>query len=117
MIDIENVSYQYSSAEKENLVDFTLHVEKGECVVLTGESGCGKTCVTRLVNALIPHFYEGELKGSIRIDGINTTDIQPHDHQIRLDQFFKTPGASFLAWTQTVKLFSGWKTRGFPTDR
>ena len=88
MIDIENVSYQYSSAEKENLVDFTLHVEKGECVVLTGDSGCGKTCVT--------HFYEGELKGSIRIDGINTTDIQPHDHQIRLDQFFKIPGASFL---------------------
>ena len=75
MINIEHVSYQYSGSEKENLIDFTLHVRKGECVVLTGESGCGKTCVTRLVNTLIPHFYEGELKGNIRINGVDTATI------------------------------------------
>ena len=61
MIEIDHVSFQYSGAEKENLQDFTLQISKGECVVLTGESGCGKTCVTRLINTLIPHFYEGEL--------------------------------------------------------
>ena len=60
MIDIDHVSFQYSGAEQENLQDFNLQIKKGECVVLTGESGCGKTCVTRLINTLIPHFYEGE---------------------------------------------------------
>ena len=45
MIDIDHVSFQYSGAERENLQDFNLQIEKGECVVLTGESGCGKTCV------------------------------------------------------------------------
>ena len=56
MIDIDHVSFQYSGAERENLQDFNLQIEKGECVVLTGESGCGKTCVTRLINTIIPHF-------------------------------------------------------------
>lgn len=46
MIDIDHVSFQYSGAEQENLQDFNLQIKKGECVVLTGESGCGKTCVT-----------------------------------------------------------------------
>lgn len=63
MIDIDHVSFQYSGAEQENLQDFNLQIKKGECVVLTGESGCGKTCVTRLINTLIPHFYEGEMSG------------------------------------------------------
>ena len=64
MIDIDHVSFQYSGAERENLQNFNLQIEKGECVVLTGESGCGKTCVTRLINTLIPHFYEGEMSGT-----------------------------------------------------
>ena len=68
MIDIDHVSFQYSGAEQENLQDFNLQIKKGECVVLTGESGCGKTCVTRLINTLIPHFYEGEMSGAVLID-------------------------------------------------
>lgn len=42
MIDINHVSFQYSGAEQENLQELVLHIKKGECVVLTGESGCGK---------------------------------------------------------------------------
>ena len=79
MIDIDHVSFQYSGAEQENLQDFKLQIKKGECVVLTGESGCGKTCVTRLINTLIPHFYEGEMSGAVLIDGVDTRTIQPHD--------------------------------------
>ena len=71
MIDIDHVSFQYSGAEQENLQDFNLQIKKGECVVLTGESGCGKTCVTRLINTLIPHFYEGEMSGAVLIDGVH----------------------------------------------
>ena len=67
MIDIDHVSFQYSGAEQENLQDFNLQIKKGECVVLTGESGCGKTCVTRLINTLIPHFYEGEMSGAVSL--------------------------------------------------
>ena len=100
MIDIDHVSFQYSGAERENLQNFNLQIEKGECVVLTGESGCGKTCVTRLINTLIPHFYEGEMSGTVLIDGVDTRTIQ---HAV-----------SFLVWIRTARLCLVWKIRGCP---
>lgn len=97
MIDIDHVSFQYSGAERENLQDFNLQIEKGECVVLTGESGCGKTCVTRLINTLIPHFYEGEMFGTVLIDGVDTRTIQPHDLSDKIGSVFQNPRSQFFS--------------------
>ena len=57
MIQIEQVSFGYTG-EEGTLHDVNLKVQKGECVLLCGESGCGKTTVTKLINGLIPHFTE-----------------------------------------------------------
>ena len=65
MIQIENVSFQYNNSEKGALKDVSISVDKGECVLLCGASGCGKTTITRLINGLIPHFYEGEYSGCL----------------------------------------------------
>lgn len=37
-----------------------LNIQQGECIVLTGESGCGKTTITKLINGLIPHLSRAE---------------------------------------------------------
>lgn len=117
MIDIEHVSYRYSGATTENLRDFTLHVKKGECVVLTGESGCGKTCVTRLVNALIPHFYEGELTGTVRIDGVDTGGIQPHDLSDKIGSVFQNPRSQFFSLDTDSEIVFGMENRGIPYEQ
>ena len=57
MIIIDNVSFGYTH-EKDTLKNIDLHVRPGECALLCGRSGCGKTTVTKLVNGLIPHFTE-----------------------------------------------------------
>ena len=71
MIQIENVSFQYNNSEKGALKDVSISVDKGECVLLCGASGCGKTTITRLINGLIPHFYEGEYSGNVSVYGMN----------------------------------------------
>ena len=53
MLEIKNVSVKYAGAEAENLCQFSLSVKDGECVLLTGASGCGKTTVTRCLNGLL----------------------------------------------------------------
>ena len=58
MIQIQDVSFEYEK-EQGTLSHIDLNIKQGECVVLTGESGCGKTTVTKLINGLIPHFVEG----------------------------------------------------------
>lgn len=50
MIILDNVSFSYG--ENKVLDNFSLTVADGECVCLTGASGCGKTTVTRLIMGL-----------------------------------------------------------------
>lgn len=48
MIQIENVSFQYNNSEKGALKDVSISVDKGECVLLCGASGCGACVKIRL---------------------------------------------------------------------
>lgn len=52
MIRFENVSKKYG--QNLNVVnDLTLHVRKGELLVLIGPSGCGKTTTMKMINRLV----------------------------------------------------------------
>ena len=114
MIDINHVSFRYSGAERENLTDFTLQIKRGQCVVLTGESGCGKTCVTRLINTLIPHFYEGELSGKITIDDIATTSVQPYELADKIGSVFQNPRSQFFSLDTDSEIVFGMENKGVP---
>ena len=44
VIKLNNVSFQYEN-QPETLSDIDLEIAPGECVLLCGESGCGKTTI------------------------------------------------------------------------
>ena len=74
MVELDRVTFRYRGAATASLVDISLDVEPGEVVVLCGESGCGKTTLTRMVNGLVPEFFDGELWGRILVDGIDVSE-------------------------------------------
>ena len=61
MIDFQNVSFSYGEESSGGGIrNVNLTINTGEFVLLTGESGCGKTTITRLVNGLVPKFSQAK---------------------------------------------------------
>ena len=67
-LTVDNVHWQYPSAEKEVLSGITLHIRKGTSVALIGHSGAGKTTLADIILGL----YRPQ-QGCIRFKG---TDIR-----------------------------------------
>ena len=70
MIRMEDVSYSYG--KKEVLHHFNLHVKEGEFLTVIGCSGCGKTTMLKLINALLLPSL-----GTVYVQG---RDITKTDH-------------------------------------
>ena len=71
MIVLKDVSFQYEGCE-EGVHGIDLTVCDGECVVLTGPSGGGKSTLAQL----LLRFY-GPQGGTIRIGGVDIREIPP----------------------------------------
>jgi len=68
MLAIQNLYKQFGSLVAVN--DFSLHVKRGETVVLMGPSGCGKSTTIRTINRLIHPD-----SGSIVVAGTEITSL------------------------------------------
>lgn len=105
MIEFKDVAFQYEQgSSKGKIENINLTIHDGEVVLICGESGCGKTTLTRLINGLIPHYYEGTLTGQTIVEGI---DVKMYPFMlclVWLVLFFKIQGHNFLQWILPVKL-------------
>ena len=77
IISLHNITYRYPAAERPALRDFSLEVDEGEFLLVTGVSGAGKSTLLRLLNGLVPHFYGGELSGSVTVAGRDPIAVGP----------------------------------------
>ncbi|PYG89740.1 energy-coupling factor transport system ATP-binding protein [Ruminiclostridium sufflavum DSM 19573] len=112
MIELKNVSFGYDGAGCGSLNNITIDIRAGECAVLTGKSGCGKTTVTRLVNRLIPDFYSGKLSGFVRIAGHDTSDCEPHTLSQTVGSVFQNPRTQFFNTDTDSELVFGMENCG-----
>ena len=117
MIDIEDVSFKYGSEERECLKSIDLHISKGECVLLCGRSGCGKTTVTKLVNGLIPHFDEGELRGKVTVAGMDVAGTEMYRLSQKVGSVFQNPKTQFFNIDSDSEIAFGLENQGMEPGR
>ncbi len=116
LIEITDLSWTYLDTKSPVLSKVNLQVSEGECVVLTGPSGCGKTTLAYALNGLIPHFYEGEMYGSVRIGDKASAAAQPHELARRVGSVFQDPRSQFFTTSTTDEVAFGCENLAIPAD-
>lgn len=112
MIELKNVSFSYANADSDSLQNVSLHVRRGECVLLCGQSGCGKTTLTRLINGLIPHYYEGELSGEVMVGGLDVQNAELYETARTVGSVFQNPRSQFFCVDTTGEIAFGCENLG-----
>lgn len=116
IIDIENVSFRYKGSDESLLDNFSLTVKKGEVLLLCGESGSGKTTVIRLINGLIPHYYQGELEGNVRVAERDIKETELYELAGTVGTVFQNPRSQFFSVDTDGEIVFGPENIGLATD-
>lgn len=73
IIEFKDFSFRYKSQNEATLKNINLTIYKGEKVLLLGPSGCGKSTIANCINGIIPFSFNGEIKGSCKIAGVESS--------------------------------------------
>ena len=117
MVKMNNVSFCYENgSDSASISDINLEIAKGEVVVICGESGCGKTTLTRLINGLIPHYFTGKLSGDVLIGGKDSANMPLHETAKKVGSVFQNPRSQFFSVDTNSELAFACENQGLPVE-
>lgn len=116
MIKMDHVTFTYGENNEHSagIQDIDLTIEDGQVVVLCGESGCGKTTLTRLINGLIPHYYEGKMSGETWVNGVKVSEQPLYDTAKIVGSVFQNPRSQFFNVDTTSEITFECENLGMP---
>lgn len=117
IIEVRGLHYSYPNATSQALKGIDLTIDKGEFILLTGPSGCGKTTFCRTLNGLIPHFYNGDMKGEVTVTGFNVREHPTYKLAQHVGLIFQNPDNQIFALTVEKDVAFGLENQGVPKDK
>lgn len=115
MIKFQNVSVEIKG--KKILNNINLTVNDGEFVLLCGESGCGKTTLTRLVNGMIPHFIKDvKVDGTVTVNNLDIAESPMYKIAESVGSVFQNPKTQFFNTDSSAEIAFGLENIGADRD-
>ena len=69
IVELDKVTYKYPLMELPALQNVSLQIHEGEFVAVIGPNGAGKSTLCYTIAGFVPHFFKGELTGTVQVDG------------------------------------------------
>ncbi len=99
IIEFTHFTFQYFSQAEPTLHDINLKIYPGEKILIVGPSGSGKSTLGHCLNGLIPFSYKGEITGSLKIDGLETRELDIFQLSKRVGTVLQDSDGQFVGLT------------------
>lgn len=99
VIEFKDFSFKYKVQAKPTLKNINLSIYEGEKVLIVGPSGSGKSTLSNAINGLVPFKYEGEITGSLKINGKETKDLSIAKLSDMVGTVLQDPDGQFIGLT------------------
>lgn len=111
MLKIEHFSLSYEG-DSLSLKDISLSVEPGECLILSGESGSGKSSLIHAINGLAYHYDHAQCQGSIEFCGKNLQELPLYQIALQIASVFQNPKTHFFNVNTSLELLFAMENMG-----
>lgn len=118
IVNLRNVTYKYPLTDTPVLENINLQVEEGEFVAVIGPNGAGKSTLCYTLSGFIPHFYKGELTGTVEVAGMETQESTLSEWVLNAGLAFQNPFNQITGAKYTVfeEIAFGLENLGIPRD-
>lgn len=118
VIRVEDFSFRYRDTNRTTLKRVSFSVEQGSFFCVVGANGSGKSTLCNALVGLIPHYFVGKSKGSIRIKDIDVATSSIADLSKHVGLVFQNPfnQLSYTAGTVAEELAFGLGNHGVPRE-
>lgn len=96
MIEFKDFCFTYENEHIPALNSINLHINAGECVLITGLSGCGKTTLLRIINGLCPSVFPGTASGYFATDFYDYDNSCTGNNSKYVGSILQNPKSGFL---------------------
>ena len=103
MLTLENLSLFYEQ-DKKILNCINLNVADGECILLTGESGSGKSSIINSINGLAFEYENAKISGTIKVDNKDLKGMELYEISLLISSVFQNPKTHFFNVDTTLEL-------------
>ncbi len=118
IVNLQNVTYKYPLTDAPVLKNINLQVNAGEFVAVIGPNGAGKSTLCYTLAGFVPHFFKGELTGTVEVAGQESSKSSLPEWVLNVGLAFQNPfnqisGAKYTVYEEVA---FGLENIGIPRD-